>query len=313
MRKVIQWTAVPAVLIVAACSKGKTPTTSMTEDLKRDLKLASVTQNLQISPDEVAPKSHQEMAVKPKKAPDGPKVVRTEHPTVKASATPTQVAEIKTDIPQVQVMASAPAPSETPSSDAPPLARPSPVPASSYPGAAAIPSNGGSGGILGGIFGAVIRGGGVGDDDHCDPRGAHRGGHPIGGDVNGVYGGGMGGIGGMGLARACRPYAHASRADKRPLNDHPPLVAGNTAPVDFGRAAPCFVGDRPRRPSSRTSDPEVLSAPAIALYHFGMRIQHLIGAVLSAATLAACSAHDSYVASDRSRSRRPGVLGLIQR
>ena len=115
VRKVIQWTVVPAVLIVAACSKGKTPTTAMTEDLKRDLKLASVTQNLQISPDEISPKSHQELAVKPKKAPDGPKVIRTEHPTVKASATPTQVAEIKTDIPQVQVMASAPAPSETPS------------------------------------------------------------------------------------------------------------------------------------------------------------------------------------------------------
>ncbi|MEP6491938.1 MAG: hypothetical protein ABJF01_04640 [bacterium] len=198
MRKLIQWSLVPAVLIVAACGKGKAPTsTAMTEDLKRDLKLASATQNIQISPDEISPKSHQELAVKPKVAPNGPKVVRTNHPTVKASTTPTEVAEIKTDIPQVQVMASAAAPSETPTSDAPPLARPSPVPAASYPGTSAIP-NRGSGGILGGIFGAVIRGGVVGDDDHCDPRGGARrgGGRSIGGDNLPVFGGGIGGMGG---------------------------------------------------------------------------------------------------------------------
>jgi len=209
VRKVIQWALVPAVLVAAACGKGKAPTsTAMTEDLKRDLKLASATQNIQISPDEVSPKSHQELALKPKKAPDGAKVMRTEHPTVKASAAPTEVAEIKTDIPQVQVMASAAAPSETPTSDSPPLARPSPVPAASYPSTGAIP-NRGSGGILGGIFGAVIRGGVVGDDDHCDPRGMPRrgGGRSIGGDNLPVFGGGIGSMGGtrMPVAPMGRP------------------------------------------------------------------------------------------------------------
>jgi hypothetical protein len=57
--------------------------------------------------------------------------------------------------------------------------------------------NGGSGGILGGIFGAVIRGGGVGDDDHCDPRGGMvrrpMGGRPIGGGS--YYPSPMGGMG----------------------------------------------------------------------------------------------------------------------
>lgn len=187
MRKVIQWTLAPAALLALACGKGKPTPTAMREDLKRDLQLASATQNLKISPDEISPKSHQEFAVKPKKAPEGPKVIRTEHPTVKASAIPMQVAEIKSQIPQMQVLASAPTPSETPS-DAPPLARPSALPATtSYPGAAPIPNNGGSGGILGGIFGAVIRGGGVGDDDHCDPRGATRG-HVIGGGMSGMPG-----------------------------------------------------------------------------------------------------------------------------
>jgi hypothetical protein len=193
----MKWTLASTALVAVACGKGNTSSRSaMSDDLKRDLKLASQTQNLQISPDEVAPQSHQELALKPKRAPNGPKVVRTDHPTVKASARPVETAEIKTDVPQVQMMASAPAPSETPTPDAPPMARPAPVPAQSYPSAGRIPAqgSGGMGGVLGGIFGAVIRGG-VGDDDHCDPRGGRRGGgHGIGGDV--IYGGGTISIGG---------------------------------------------------------------------------------------------------------------------
>jgi hypothetical protein len=204
VRNLIRWTLAPAAVVALACSKGASRApTAMGDELKRDLQLASATQTLKISPDEISPKSHQELALKPKKAPQGPKVVRDEHPTVKASATPVEAAEIKTEIPQMQVMASTPTPSETPSADAPPLARPSPVPAQTYPGAEAIPVSGGSGGILGGIFGAVIRGGGVGDDDHCDPRGGVR--RPMGGrPMGGVYSpSGMGGFPrGMGGARA---------------------------------------------------------------------------------------------------------------
>jgi len=186
VRKVIQWTVVPVAIAAVACKGSPRTRTSMSDDLKRDLQLATATPNIRISPDEISPKSHEELALKPKKAPNGPKVIRTEHPTVKASVTPVKAAEIKSDIPQVTVMASAPAPSETPSTDAaPPLARPSPTPTISYPGAAAIPGDGsgGAGGVLGGIFGAVMRGG-MGDDDHCDPRGAPRRpstGVPIGG------------------------------------------------------------------------------------------------------------------------------------
>src|SRR5262249_52704668 len=154
----IQWTLVPVAVAAVACKGGPRTRTSMSDDMKRDLQLASATQNLRVNPDEVAPQSHQELALKPKEAPSGPKVIRSQHPTVKASAKPVDAAPIKADVPQVQVMASAPAPSETPTSDAPPLARPSPVPAASYPGAAPIPVYGGSGGVLGGIFGAVIRG-----------------------------------------------------------------------------------------------------------------------------------------------------------
>jgi hypothetical protein len=205
VRKIIQWTLVPVAVAAVACKGApRTARSSMTDEMKRDLQLASATQNLHISPDEIAPQSHQELALKPKKAP-GPKVIRDEHPTIKASAKPVDAAPIKAEIPQVQVMASAPAPSETPTSDAPPLARPSPVPQASYPGAQPIPSNGGSGGILGGIWGAVIRGGGMGDDDHCDPRGAPqrpRGGRPVGGDI---YGPMSGVIGRPGIPTRGRP------------------------------------------------------------------------------------------------------------
>ena len=148
--------------------------------------MATQSQAIQIIPDEISQRSQQEKAIRPKKAPDGPRTIRSEHPTRKASATPVEAAEIKTQLPPAQVMAStatSPSPSETPSPDAPPLARPSPLPAPTYPSAAPIGENGGSGvgAVLGGIFGAVIRGGVVGDDDHCDPRRPPRTGHPVGG------------------------------------------------------------------------------------------------------------------------------------
>jgi hypothetical protein len=176
VRRLIQWTLVPVALVAVAC-RGEKPTQArMTDELKRDLQLASATQDLKISPDEVAPKANQELALRPKRAPNGPKVVRTEQPTVKASSTPVEVAEVKTELPEIQVLASSPSPSETPNtSDAPPLARPAALPAPTYPTAEAINvgsagSGSGAGGVMGGIFGAVIRGGRVGDDDHCDPR-----------------------------------------------------------------------------------------------------------------------------------------------
>jgi hypothetical protein len=198
VRRIIKLALVPVALAAFACKGDKRAPTAMADDLKRDLQLASSTQNLKLSPDEISPKSQQELALRTKKAPNGPRVVGSDRPTPRASATPTDVAEIKTDIPQVQVLAASPAPSETPSAEPPPLARPSAMPTPMYPAASPIPANSGSGGILGGIFGAVIRGGGVGDDDHCDPRGGMprrpQSGRPVGGDIMGLPGtAGMGG------------------------------------------------------------------------------------------------------------------------
>jgi hypothetical protein len=159
MRTLVSLALGSTAIVALACGKSKSNATAVNDDLKRDLQLATQSQSIQISPDEISPRSQ-------------------------ASATPVEAAEIKTQLPPAQVMAStatSPAPSE-PSPDAPPLARPSPLPAPSYPSAAPIPENGGSGvgAVLGGIFGAVIRGGMIGDDDHCDPRRPPRVGHPIG-------------------------------------------------------------------------------------------------------------------------------------
>ncbi len=195
MRTTIKWTLVSLAVVAAACSKGKQQNaTALSDDLKRDLQLATQTQNIQISPDEVTPQAKQAPAVRLKSAPHGTKVVRGEHPKVKASPKPVEVAEAKTDIPQVEVTQAAPAPSQTQAPDAPPMARPSPIPSSTYPGSSpgAGQGNGrtrgdgggpGIGATIGGILGGILIGG---DDDHCEPPG-RRGRR---GTVGGVYGGG---------------------------------------------------------------------------------------------------------------------------
>ena len=106
-----KWALVPVAFLAVACGKNDArKSTAMGDDLKRDLQLASQAQRIQISPDEIAPKSHQALAMKPKRAPEGPKVIRSEKPTIKASAMPVQAAEIPADVPQVQVVASSPTP-----------------------------------------------------------------------------------------------------------------------------------------------------------------------------------------------------------
>jgi hypothetical protein len=208
VRKLITLSLVSTAVLAGACGKSKAPsTTAMSEDLRRDIQLASASQSIRINPDEITPSSKPQVSTRPKAAPSGNKVIRSQRPTVRASARPVETAEVRAQAPQPEVMASAPAassapaPTESSTPDAPPMARPGQAPGSGYPGSgrthgdgngsSAGSAGGGIGNVLGGILGAVIRGGVVGDDDHCDPRpGRSRG---------GVYGrpGGMGGIGGI--------------------------------------------------------------------------------------------------------------------
>jgi hypothetical protein len=79
MRKLVSLALGSTAIVALACGKSKSNATAVNDDLKRDLQLATQSQAIQISPDEISPR-HQEMAVKPK-APDGPRTTRKEHPT----------------------------------------------------------------------------------------------------------------------------------------------------------------------------------------------------------------------------------------
>ena len=117
---------------------------------------------------------------------NGPKAVRSATPTVKA-APEAVAADVVEEIPALQAMQTASAPTQT-EATAPAIPRPSPVnePAPSQDegpilagGSGRGPGRTGNGGNGGGwgIFGAVIRGGGV-DGDNCDPRPRSTAGRP---------------------------------------------------------------------------------------------------------------------------------------
>lgn len=185
-------------MVLAACGKnGSTSNRAMSDDLKRDLQLAS-TNGLDLASQQAA-KSFPLTEIPQSAAPSpasalrrgaGPKAVKSKHPTVKARPEASVVANAEE--PQVEVMKPAPSPTTEPVPDptAPAVPRPSPVPTDPNGGMGSHGQNGGGpnpgagdggGSILGGIFGAIIRGG-MGDGDHCDPRtdGRRRGRLPTG-------------------------------------------------------------------------------------------------------------------------------------
>ncbi|HKW48512.1 MAG TPA: hypothetical protein VJN70_13780 [Gemmatimonadaceae bacterium] len=183
-------------VVVAACGRNeKTANRPMSEDLKRDLQLASSTSLDLASQQASASFPLTEIPISPapsptsvlKKAKSGPKAVRSKHPTVKATPEPSVVANAED--PQTDVMQKAPSPTteQVPDPSAPAVPRPSPTPTIPNGGEGAHGRDGGGpntgagdggrgpstgdgiGGIIGGIFGVIVRGGVV-DGDHCDPR-----------------------------------------------------------------------------------------------------------------------------------------------
>lgn len=175
-----------SAVVLAACGKnGATANHALSDDLKRDLQLASSSdlglasqQSAKAFPlTEIGQTSAPAKSTAPKKAP-GPKAVKSKTPTVRATPEPTVTAESQE--PQVAAQAPAPTPEPAPEPSAPTVPRPSAGNPSA--GAGGQGQNGGGstagqgegvGAILGTIFGAVIRGGVV-DGDHCDPRGDGR-------------------------------------------------------------------------------------------------------------------------------------------
>ena len=181
-----------SAVVLAACGKnGASPNRAMSDDLKKDLQLAS-SSGLDLASQQ-ASKAFALTEISQSSAPTpastakkgaGSKAVKSKTPTVKAA--PDASIESKAEEPAVEVMAQAPSPTTEPTPDpiAPPVPRPSPTPIDPNGGEGARGQNGGGpnpgagdggGSILGGIFGAIIRGGVV-DGDHCDPRTDRRGG-----------------------------------------------------------------------------------------------------------------------------------------
>lgn len=182
-----------SAVVVAACGKNSAPANrAMSDDLKRDLQLAT-SSGLDLASQQRAasfplteiPQSSAPSPTPALKKGAGPKAVRSKHPTVKASPEPTVVANAEE--PQTEVMQKDPSPTTepTPEPDAPAVPRPSPMPtnpnggvgAHGHGGGGSNPGAGdGAGSVIGTIFGVILRGG-IGDGDHCDPRsGGRRGG-----------------------------------------------------------------------------------------------------------------------------------------
>lgn len=200
MRAVPTLTLLGAAAILAACGRDRSAASS---DLQNDIKLASDA-NLDLAASqtatpysltEVAPQAKPEVARTLHRA-SGPKAVRTPKPTV--AAAPEATTSSSEDAAQTETVAEAPVPAPETETGAslPAAGRPTAVPVA-YPGDGGAMGSGGSQGsgggagsgtVLGGIFGVILRGGGTGDDDHCEPQPTTRrptGGYPRGG--GGVY------------------------------------------------------------------------------------------------------------------------------
>ncbi|HMI55613.1 MAG TPA: hypothetical protein VK494_05460 [Gemmatimonadaceae bacterium] len=174
MRKSYLLLAGAGAVLLAACSGDNK--TSINDDLKKDLELASSSDGITLANSSATAGQQVVSAIErttpPVRQPTPSNRVRKHKPAPKS---PPQVvrAEAPATVAETELQPVDPAPVDpTPVSP-----RPQPV-AVSYPSG---PSSGGgdgrvsSGGstagvVIGSILGAVIRGGTVGDVDHCDPR-----------------------------------------------------------------------------------------------------------------------------------------------
>lgn len=178
-------------VVVGACGRnGETANRAMSDDLKRDLQLAS-SSGLNLASQQAAksfplteiPISSSPAPAKTLRKSNGPKAIKSKRPTVKATPEPTRVANA--EVPETPVPQKAPSPTteSAPDPSPPAVPRPSPVPADPGTGGVGHGRDGGGqnpgsdngiGAVVGTIFGVILRGGVV-DGDHCDPRSDGRG------------------------------------------------------------------------------------------------------------------------------------------
>lgn len=197
MRKSYLLLAGAGAVVLAACSGDKN--TSINDDLKKDLELASSSDGITLANSsmmagqQVVSAIEQTAPAPKKKAPST--TVKRHKPAPKATprVVETQALASTNDMDEQTV-----APEPVYNDPMPVSPRPQPIPVS-YPGGASSGNGGrvgggsGAGAVLGTILGAVIRGGTVGDVDRCDPRHDGRGGavisinrFPLPGRIGGV-------------------------------------------------------------------------------------------------------------------------------
>ncbi|MEO5902819.1 MAG: hypothetical protein ABIQ55_02285 [Gemmatimonadaceae bacterium] len=207
MRKLVSLAGIAGVLVVAACNSKNAV---MSDELKKDLEVASASNAINLAASQQAPGSQVVSAIE-RTTPPAPRRIANSQRVVKHRAAPkgipapveVQTADVSTEV-EAQPVEVAPAPVDPAT-----LPSPRPQPVASTGGGGDMPqgrSGGGIGSVLGGIFSVVIRGGGV-DGDQCDPRTDGRGRGPI--SINnripviGTFPG-SGRIGGGGMSRGGR-------------------------------------------------------------------------------------------------------------
>jgi hypothetical protein len=170
MRK--SYVLIAGAALLAACSKSSN--SAMDADLKKDLEVASSSDGITLSNagtgtqvvsaiEQTAPPARQK----------APSARARRHVVAPKSPPRVVVAKAPSTVTQDEEQSVA----MNPSNDAAPVSpRPQPV-SVSYPRGPSsggddgrVSSGSGAGAVLGSILGAVIRGGTVGDVDHCDPR-----------------------------------------------------------------------------------------------------------------------------------------------
>jgi hypothetical protein len=182
--------SVLAIALLALACRGEAPrpaATTLSDDLRKDLDRAA----LPVS--ELASTSYQpahfasaiELAPAPQKVQVPQKRAhRRPLPTPqKSTSKPTVTLATRQPEPMVSPQATAPAepapqPTQVAVAPAPaPTAGPRPTPnPTSYPADGGVSDDGGQGGGIGRVIGVILRGGSVGDDDHCEIHPGGRGG-----------------------------------------------------------------------------------------------------------------------------------------
>ncbi len=168
MRTITKLTVLPVVFVAAACARGKS-SNDVSGDMKRDLELASAPSL------ELASSATQHERTDVVSAIEMPETAKRKPVAVHRPSPKREVVATPRPAPNVAIAPApdpAPAPEHVAVEPAQPVGQPTVLP---KPERAPLPGPGPNvdGVSIGDVIGVIIRGG-IGDDDHCDPRPRRR-------------------------------------------------------------------------------------------------------------------------------------------